>query len=164
MRFQAPLSVAGTSLALSCTINRARADDACVKEDPVNKQPGHRARPGVSPAWHRLMLLEGAVTSLRSLREAFDCDDEASLEEFGNRCRAILMALGVDTDTRVEHGLARRLAALHSFLHGLLVQASRPSDLDDVLEIIEFQRDAWRDAVVLLRRHDAGTSSIEIEA
>ncbi len=74
------------------------------------------------------------------------------------------MALGVDTDTRVEHVLARRLAALHAFLHGLLAQATRIADLDDVLEIIEFQRDAWREAVVLLRRNDAGTSSIEIEA
>jgi len=110
------------------------------------------------------MLLEGAVTSLRSLREAFETGDEDAIVEYGHRSRAILMDLGVDTDTRVEHGLARRLAALHAFLHGLLAQATRTADLDDVLEIIEFQRDAWRDAVVLLRRHDAGTSSIEIEA
>ncbi|MEE3001914.1 MAG: flagellar export chaperone FliS [Planctomycetota bacterium] len=135
-----------------------------MKEDTSTPQPGHRARSSVSPAWHRLMLLEGAVTSLRSLREAIETGDEASVAECGDRCRAILMALGVDTDTRVEHVLARRLAALHSFLHGLLAQATRTADLDDVLEILEFQRDAWREAVVLLRRNDAGTSSIEIEA
>ena len=104
------------------------------------------------------------MTSLRSLREAIETSDEVAVAECSARCRAILMALGVDTDTRVEYVLARRLAALHSFLHGLLAQATRTADLDDVLEIIEFQRDAWREAVALLKRRDAGTSSIEIEA
>ena len=110
------------------------------------------------------MLLEGAVTWIRSLREAIETGDKAAVADCSCRCRAILMALGVDLDTRVEHVLARRLAALHSFLHGLLAQATQAADLDDVLEIIEFQRDAWREAVVLLRGRDAGTSSISIEA
>ena len=106
------------------------------------------------------MLLEGAVTWSRALGDAFDAADYDAIAESSDRCRAILVALGTDLDTRVHPELAQRLASLHFWLYQSVVDAKSSIDLGDVIELLEFQRDAWRDAVDVLRA-GAGTAPAE---
>ena len=58
-------------------------------------------------------------------------------------------------DTRQLEELAQRLASLHFWLYQCVVDAKSSIDLGDAVELLEFQRDAWRDAVEVLRAGDA---------
>lgn len=100
------------------------------------------------------MLLEGAVTWARSLAAALEVDDFEAIAEASERSRSILVTLGTDLDTRVHPYLASRLASLHAWLYRCVVEAQCPADLAEVVELLEFQRDAWREAVSVLRRGD----------
>ncbi|MEE2908617.1 MAG: flagellar export chaperone FliS [Planctomycetota bacterium] len=116
-----------------------------------------------SPSERRLMLLEGSVTWAHSLMSAMDADDFEGIAEASERCRAILVALGTDLDTRVHPEMAARLSSLHGWLYRRVVDANQPEDLDEVIELLEFQRDAWREAVDVLRSSAAATSSDTID-
>ncbi len=133
---------------------RRRTDDLSVSEHTARTYR-QTAVETASPAERRLMLLEGAVTWSRALGEALDAEDFDGIAESSSRCRAILVALGTDLDTRVHPDLAQRLASLHFWLYQCVVDAKSSIDLGDVVELLEFQRDAWRDAVEVLRAGDA---------
>ena len=136
-----------------------QADDPCVTQDTARTYR-RTAVETASPAERRLMLLEGAVTWSRSLGAALDAEDFEAIAESSERCRAILIVLGTDLDTRVHPDLAERLASLHFWLYQSVVDATSSAHLGDVIELLEFQRDAWRDAVDVLRSGN-GTAPAE---
>ena len=109
------------------------------------------------------MLLEGSVTWAHSLMSAMDSNDFEGIAEASERCRAILVALGTDLDTRVHPEMAARLSSLHTWLYRRVVDADQPEDLDEVIELLEFQRDAWREAVAVLRGGNATEPSDTID-
>ena len=109
------------------------------------------------------MLLEGSVTWAHSLMSAMDSNDFEGIAEASERCRAILVALGTDLDTRVHPEMAARLSSLHAWLYRRVVDADQPEDLDEVIELLEFQRDAWREAVAVLRGGNATEPSDTID-
>lgn len=109
------------------------------------------------------MLLEGSVTWTRSLASMIDADDSEGIAESSERCRAILIALGTDLDTRVHSEMASRLSSLHAWLYQCVADVTRSEELDEVIEFLEFQRDAWREAVEVLRNGGTATPSDVID-
>jgi flagellar biosynthetic protein FliS len=138
------------------------ADEQCV---PRETAKSYQTTPTgtASPAERRLMLLEGSVTWTRSLASMIDADDSEGIAESSERCRAILIALGTDLDTRVHSEMASRLSSLHTWLYQCVTEVTRSDELDEVIELLEFQRDAWREAVEVLRSGGTATSSDVID-
>ena len=104
-----------------------------------------------SPSQRRLMLLEGALAAAKSLQTAHDDRDFEAIAEQGSHCRSILIALMTELDASSDRRLADQLSSLHAWLWQQVACASRASDLDDPITILTQQRDAWRDAVEILR-------------
>jgi len=112
-----------------------------------------------SPSQRRLMLLEGALAAAKSLQAAHDDRDFEAIAEQGSHCRSILIALMTELDASSDRRLADQLSSLHAWLWQQVACASRASDLDDPITILTQQRDAWRDAVEILR--SAGNGGLE---
>lgn len=111
-----------------------------------------------SPSQRRLMLLEGALTAAQSLRAAHADRDFEAIAEQGSHCRSILIALMTELDASSDRRLADQLSSLHAWLWQQVASASTAEDLDDPITILTQQRDAWREAVELLRGAAAGES------
>ncbi|MAA52276.1 MAG: hypothetical protein CMJ41_04500 [Phycisphaerae bacterium] len=111
-----------------------------------------------SPSQRRLMLLEGALTAAKSLRSAHAGRDFEAIAEHGSHCRSILIALMTELDASSDRRLADQLSSLHAWLWQQVASASAAEDLDDPITILTQQRDAWREAVELLRGATAGDS------
>ena len=112
-----------------------------------------------SPSQRRLMLLEGALAAAKSLQDAYEQRDFEGIAEQGSHCRSILIALMTELDASSDRRLADQLSSLHAWLWQQVACASKATDLDDPITILTQQRDAWRDAVDLLR--SAGTGGSE---
>ena len=104
------------------------------------------------------MLLEGALTAAKSLRSAHAGRDFEAIAEHGSHCRSILIALMTELDASSDRRLADQLSSLHAWLWQQVASASAAEDLDDPITILTQQRDAWREAVELLRGATAGDS------
>ncbi|MEE2719906.1 MAG: flagellar export chaperone FliS [Planctomycetota bacterium] len=111
-----------------------------------------------SPSQRRLMLLEGALTAAHSLRDAHAAGDFEAIAEQGSHCRSILIALMTELDASSDRRLADQLSSLHAWIWQQVASASTADDLDDPITILTQQRDAWREAVDLLRTAGTGAS------
>lgn len=97
------------------------------------------------------MLLEGAVAAAVALREAYRSNAFEDIADEGSRCRAILIALMTELDASKDRLLAEQLSSIHAWLWQQVASARCADDLDDPITTLEQQRDAWREAVDLLR-------------
>ena len=112
-----------------------------------------------SPSQRRLMLLEGAVTSATLLQSAHRSRNFEEIAEQGSHCRSILIALMSELDASADRRLAEQLSSLHAWLWQEIASASKAEDLDDAITILMQQRDAWREAVELLRATKGSTAA-----
>lgn len=85
------------------------------------------------------------------MQAAFDASDHEAIAHHGSRCRSILIALMTELNPSVDLRLARDLGSLYTFLWQQMAEAKTAEELDDTIEILEQQRDAWRTAVELLQ-------------
>lgn len=104
-----------------------------------------------SPSQRRLMLLEGALAAAISLRAAHAARDFEAIAEQGSHCRSILIALMTELDASKDRRLSEQLSSLHAWVWQQIACASVADDLDDPIAILAQQRDAWSEAVDLLR-------------
>tara|TARA_B100001059_G_scaffold196568_2_gene201614 strand:- start:8262 stop:8675 length:414 start_codon:yes stop_codon:yes gene_type:complete len=104
-----------------------------------------------TPSHRRLMLLDGAVAAAVALRDAYRSNAFEAIAEEGSRCRAILIALMTELDASKDRRLAEQLSSIHAWLWQQVASARCADDLDDPISTLEQQRDAWREAVDLLR-------------
>jgi flagellin-specific chaperone FliS len=110
------------------------------------------------------MLLEGAVKVAMELQEAHRQRDFESIDAHGSKCRSILVALMSELDASVDRRLAEMLTSLHSWLWQQVASAQCPEDLDLAIELMEQQRDAWREAIDLMRavKDDSAAGPLDV--
>ncbi len=114
-----------------------------------------------SPEELRLMLLEGALGFARQgaqgLRER---NFEKSYQGI-HQCQDILMELISALRPEIAPDLCKRLAALYTYMYRRLMEASSQRDadiVDEVISLLEYERETWLMAMEKLREERAGAS------
>jgi flagellar protein FliS len=95
----------------------------------------------------RLMLYDGALRYAQQGREALA---QSRFEDSFNalsRCKRIVMELTTSLNHGVAPELTEKLGALYTFIYKLLVQAGlehSTAQLDQAIELLQYQRETWR--------------------
>ena len=116
-----------------------------------------------SPAELRLMLIDGAIRFTEQARAGLkERDYEKSFEGF-SKARSIITELISGLNPKADPELCDRLTGLYTYIFTRLVEASseRSVDiLDEVIEIIRFERETWSLLVETLSRENASAASM----
>lgn len=117
-----------------------------------------------SPAELRLMLIDGAIRFSEQARAGLvDRDYEKSFEGF-SKARSIITELISGLNPKVDPELCDRLTGLYTYLFTRLVEASSERSteiLDEVIEIIRFERETWALLVESLSQENASASTMD---
>jgi flagellar protein FliS len=115
-----------------------------------------------TPQELRLMLLDGALRFARQGREGLTNKNfEASFNGF-SQCREIIIELmtGIRPDT--DPDLANKVKSLYSFMYKHLVEGVHEKDfkkIDEVITLLEYERETWTMAMDKAAQELAGTIS-----
>lgn len=98
------------------------------------------------PEQLRLMLLDGAIRFANQGREALGRKDFEGIYLGISQCRAIVFELMTTIGPDAEPELAQRVRALYTYMYTRLLEASterNPTKLDEVIELLAFERQTW---------------------
>jgi len=111
-----------------------------------------------SPAELRLLLLDGALRFARQGREGLAQKDYEASYEGISRCQQFVLELISALRPSVAPELCSRLSGLYTFLFTRLMAASSEKDpqiLDEVIGLLEYERETWVMAMDRLSREAA---------
>ena len=116
-----------------------------------------------SPAELRLMLIDGAIRFIEQARSGLERrDHETSFEGF-SKARAIITELISGLNPQVDRELCDRLTGLYTFMFTRLVDAASERSIeivDEVLELIRFERETWALLVESLAGENGSASEL----
>ncbi len=98
------------------------------------------------PEQLRLMLLDGAIRFATQGRAAMDRRDVEGIYLGVSQCRAIVFELMTTIGPDAEPELAQRVRSLYTYMYSRLLEASTerlPAKLDEVIELLNFERTTW---------------------
>lgn len=98
------------------------------------------------PEQLRLMLLDGAIRFATQGREAMGTRDIEGVYLGVSQCRAIVFELLTTIGVDVEPELGQRVRSLYTYMYTRLLEASterNPAKLDEVVELLTFERQSW---------------------
>ncbi len=114
----------------------------------------------------RLMLIDGSLHFMREGREGLASRDfEKSYENLTN-AKNILVELMNTLRHDAAPELCARLESLYTYMFTTLVSASLekdPSKIDEVIDLMEFERETWRLLIEKIARERAGVEPAEAE-
>lgn len=117
-----------------------------------------------TPAELRLMLIDGAIRFTEQARTGVaNRDFELALSGF-SKARAIVTELISGLNPDVSPKLCERLMSLYTFVFTRLVEAASSQSvviLDEVLQLLRFERDTWSMLVENLSSENASAASIK---
>ncbi|MDG2029817.1 MAG: flagellar export chaperone FliS [Phycisphaerales bacterium] len=119
-----------------------------------------------SPAELRLMLIDGTIRFAEQARAGLISRDHEKTFEGFTKSRAIVTELISGLNPEADPALCDRLNGLYTYIFTRLVDASSERSteiLDEVIQIIRFERETWALLVKSLSRENAsaaGMSSI----
>ena len=99
-----------------------------------------------SPGELRLMLLDGALRFAQLMRDGLEKKDHEKIYEGSSNCRAIVTELITSLKPEVDPKLCERLNSIYTFIYSRLVEAMSEKSvdiLDEVLRLLEFERETW---------------------
>ncbi len=109
----------------------------------------------------RLLLLEGCVRFLREGREGLEARDyEKSYSGF-SQGKAIIIELLNALRPEVAPELCKNLIALYTYMYTTLTEAVHAKDftrIDEVIALVEYERETWVMLIEKIAAEKAGTS------
>ncbi len=112
----------------------------------------------------QLMLIEGAIRAARLARQQWQSGDAGGASEAIIRAQEILSTLIAGLNHAVAPELVRRVAGVYAFVHRSLVEANLRHDeakLDDVLRVLEEERETWREVCATVAAEQPSDLSLE---
>lgn len=109
-----------------------------------------------SPAELRLMLIDGAIRFAQQARSGLIANDHEKVYTGSVQCRAILTELITSLQPEVDRLLCERLTSLYTFIYNEMVGAVSnrdPQGVDQVLELLRYERETWTLAIERLAEH-----------
>ena len=113
-----------------------------------------------SPAELRLMLIDGAIRFADQCRSGLADRNFEQAYEGSRQCRPILTELLSGLKPENDRVLCDRINSLYTFLISLMMEGMSerdPSRIDQVLELLAYDRETWQLAVEKLAEADATT-------
>jgi flagellar protein FliS len=116
-----------------------------------------------SPAELRLMLIDGAIRFAELARKGLaEKDYEASYNGI-TRTQSILLELMNALRPEHDAALCEKLSALYTFMYTRLIKAGSERDpgmIDEVLDLLRFERETWAMVLDQLARENHAASGI----
>ncbi len=132
----------------------------------INEQANAYLRSRVmtaKPEELRLMLIEGAIRFTRIAYEGLTSQDYEMTYEGLSQCQPILLEMVNALDHSQDAELCDRLSALYSYLYRRTIDAGiekDPAILNEVIELLEFERETW---IMLMERLGAERAGGAVE-
>lgn len=117
-----------------------------------------------SPEELRLMLLDGAIRFARQGREGLASKNHEQAYTGLSSAKNILLELVNSLRPEVAPDLCAKLSGLYMFMYKRLVEANlekNPAIVDEVIGLLEYERETWTLLMEKLRRERAGEQSAE---
>ena len=118
-----------------------------------------------SPAELRLMLIEGAIRFVEQARTGVVSQNHEQSYTGFSKARAIITELISGLNPDISPELCDRMTSLYTFVFTRLVEASSAKSveiIDEVLELLRFERETWSMLVENLSHENASASSMKI--
>ncbi len=115
-----------------------------------------------SPAELRLLLFDGAIKFALQGREGLAQRDFEKSYEGLSQAKSILMELITSLRPEVDPELCSRLSGLYTYMYRQLMEASlerKPEMVDEVVELLEYERETWSLLIEKLAKEKGGASS-----
>ena len=112
-----------------------------------------------SPEQLHLMLYDGAIRFTRQAIEATRNKDWEKAFNAFTRTQNILVEMNAGLNYKIDADLCKRTASLYNFMYRKLVEASvqrDPAIAEDVLRLLEYQRETWVMVIDKLRQERSG--------
>lgn len=116
-----------------------------------------------SPAELRLMLIDGAIRFAEQAKAGLMSKDHEKTFEGFSKSRSIVTELISGLNPEADPELCDRLKGLYTYIFTRLVDASSERSveiLDEVIQIIRFERETWALLVDSLSRENASAASL----
>lgn len=116
-----------------------------------------------SPAELRLMLIDGAIRFAEQGRDGLREKDYEKVYNGISRSQKIIMELINSLDHEADPELCQRLSGLYTFMYTRLIGASSekdPSRVDEVLELLRYERETWTMLMEKLAEENADAARI----
>ena len=134
----------------------------------INEQAGAYLRNRVmtaNPEELRLMLIEGAIRFARMAMDGLHQQDYEKVYDGLSQCQPILLELINALDKKQDPELCARLSGLYAFMYNRTIDASaekNPDYLNEVIELLEYERETWIMLMQQLGDHDLIESSTAV--
>jgi flagellar protein FliS len=116
-----------------------------------------------SPAELRLLLLDGAIRFAQATRDALERRDYEGVFANTTRCQNILLELINGLRPEQDPELCAKLSGLYTFLYTRMVSGCsqrNTASVDEVLKLLEFERETWQLLMQELARENASAQTI----
>jgi flagellar protein FliS len=116
-----------------------------------------------SPAELRLMLIDGAIRFAEQAKAGLQSRDHEKTFEGFSKARSIVTELISGLNPEADPELCDRLTGLYTYVFTRLVDASSERSVeivDEVIQIIRFERETWALLVESLSRENASAASM----
>ena len=116
-----------------------------------------------SPAELRLMLIDGAIRFTEQAKAGLQSRDHEKTFEGFSKARSIVTELISGLNPEADPELCDRLTGLYTYVFTRLVDASSERSVeivDEVIQIIRFERETWALLVESLSRENASSATL----
>lgn len=119
------------------------------------------------PAELRLLLIDGAIKFTEQGKAGLEKRNYEEVYNGISQCQQILMELTRSLNREIDPELCDRLSGLYTYMYGRLIEASTDKDvtkMDEVLELLRFERETWQMLREKMARENAGAASFSSTA